>query len=300
MTHLGVLWDRPTLLDECEGLVERIAALVDEDEQLDLIGGSAGAILSLLTLHRFRPASRTLAVATACGDRLLDRARRMECGIGWIGPIESSGPLAGCAHGAAGVAWALLDLAAASAESRFRAAALDAIAYERTLFVPEAGNWRDLRTREMRDDGREPPFSNAWCYGAPGIGIARLRSLRHVDDPVVRAEVDVALRTTLAGGALWRHTLCHGHLGNLDLVSLAADTFDDECLRDQRTRATATVVDRIEREGWRCATPLGIESPGLMNGLAGIGYGLLRLAEPARVPSILGLEPPNADGRSFA
>jgi len=29
-----------------------------------------------------------------------------------------------------------------------------------------------------------------------------------------------------------------------------------------------------------------------MIGLAGIGYGLLRLAEPTRVPSVLVLEPP--------
>ena len=29
-----------------------------------------------------------------------------------------------------------------------------------------------------------------------------------------------------------------------------------------------------------------------MTGLAGIGYGLLRIAEPARVPSVLLLSPP--------
>jgi lantibiotic modifying enzyme len=29
-----------------------------------------------------------------------------------------------------------------------------------------------------------------------------------------------------------------------------------------------------------------------MTGLAGIGYGLLRFADPARIPSVLSLEPP--------
>ncbi len=38
---------------------------------------------------------------------------------------------------------------------------------------------------------------------------------------------------------------------------------------------------------WRCATPLAVETPGLMTGLAGIGYQLLRLADPASVPSVL-------------
>jgi len=35
-----------------------------------------------------------------------------------------------------------------------------------------------------------------------------------------------------------------------------------------------------------------VESPGLLTGLAGIGYGLLRLAEPTRIPSVLVLAPP--------
>jgi lantibiotic modifying enzyme len=35
-----------------------------------------------------------------------------------------------------------------------------------------------------------------------------------------------------------------------------------------------------------------VETPGLMTGVAGIGYGLLRLAAPLRVPSVLALAPP--------
>jgi lantibiotic modifying enzyme len=40
------------------------------------------------------------------------------------------------------------------------------------------------------------------------------------------------------------------------------------------------------------AVPLGVETPGLMTGLAGIGYQLLRLAAPDIIPSVLVLEPP--------
>ncbi|NJL57749.1 hypothetical protein HC928_23425 [bacterium] len=43
---------------------------------------------------------------------------------------------------------------------------------------------------------------------------------------------------------------------------------------------------------WACGTPTGVETPGLMMGLAGIGYQLLRLANPQSVPSILTLEVP--------
>jgi hypothetical protein len=57
-------------------------------------------------------------------------------------------------------------------------------------------------------------------------------------------------------------------------------------------RLAAILLESIRREGWLCGNPSGVESPGLMTGLAGIGYGLLRLAEPARVPAVLVLEPP--------
>jgi hypothetical protein len=59
-------------------------------------------------------------------------------------------------------------------------------------------------------------------------------------------------------------------------------------------RIAAMVLQSIERDGWLSGLPLGVESPGLMTGLAGIGYGLLRLAAPERVPALLLLAPPIA------
>ena len=37
---------------------------------------------------------------------------------------------------------------------------------------------------------------------------------------------------------------------------------------------------------------MNLQPPGLMTGIAGIGYELLRLAEPARLPSALTLDSP--------
>jgi lantibiotic modifying enzyme len=57
-------------------------------------------------------------------------------------------------------------------------------------------------------------------------------------------------------------------------------------------RLSSAIVDTIATQGWLSGIPLGVESPGLMTGLAGIGYALLRLAVPTRVPSVLVLEAP--------
>jgi len=60
--------------------------------------------------------------------------------------------------------------------------------------------------------------------------------------------------------------------------------------RARRHRA-GLILDVISRHGPYCGTPGGIATPGLLNGLAGIGYGLLRLGFAERVPSALLLEP---------
>jgi lantibiotic modifying enzyme len=136
-------------------------------------------------------------------------------------------------------------------------------------------------------------FVTAWCHGAPGIGLARLSSLAlpGVDDSATRAEIEVALQTTHARGCGFNFSLCHGDLGNLELLLHAAEKLDPGW-REAVDQMAAIVVEALDREGWLCGVPLGVETPGLMTGIAGIGYGLLRLTEPGRVPSVLTLEPP--------
>ena len=62
-------------------------------------------------------------------------------------------------------------------------------------------------------------------------------------------------------------------------------------MKDARKRLAVETLAGIAERGCLCGqTPLA--PPGLMVGLAGIGYGLLRLACPERVPSVLVLAPP--------
>jgi type 2 lantibiotic biosynthesis protein LanM len=296
LTHLGVLWDQPALVAEAEAMVERLPSLIAQDEDSDILRGSAGCIGALISLYRCAPSNRTLATAIQCGDRLLARAQAAGPGIGWITPAAAGNrPLAGFSHGAAGIAWALLELAGLTGEERFRAAALAAIAYERSLFSAAVGNWPDLREPEtVAQEGRDGwhSFVTTWCHGAPGIGLARLRSLTHLDDAAMSAEIDTALKTTLSQGFGSNHSLCHGDLGNLELLLLASQTLGDPQWPDVVHHISAMILESIGRDGWLCGVPLAVEVPGLMTGIAGIGYELLRLAEPRRVPSVLVLAPP--------
>jgi lantibiotic modifying enzyme len=262
--------------------------LIEQDEYLDLILGSAGCIGGLLSLYRCRPSRTVLTAALQCGERLLARATPTERGIGWLTPCSGTRPLAGFSHGAAGFAWALFELAALTGQERFREAACAAIEEERGLFVPEAGNWVDLRP------GGEGSGAYAWCHGAPGVGLGRLLCLPHLDDARVRQEIDAALESTLARSFGANHSLCHGDLGNLETLLQASLRLGEPRWSEEVQRLSARIVRGIERGGCACGVPLGVEVPGFMVGIAGIGYQLLRLAEPSRVPSVLGLAPPAA------
>ncbi|HEU4767485.1 MAG TPA: type 2 lanthipeptide synthetase LanM family protein, partial [Pyrinomonadaceae bacterium] len=296
LTHLSRLWNRPELLAEADSFVEMLPPMIDDDKQLDFLGGAAGLIVVLNGLYRCAPSERTLATAIQCGDHLLAHGRKMEEGIGWPTSM-STVPLAGFSHGTAGIAYALLVLAEMSGESRFHSAALSGMAYERSIFSEQMGNWPDLRKLENDyapiDDNNEVLYSMfAWCHGAPGIGLARLCSLAYLDDESIRKEIAVALKSTLANGFGRNHSLCHGDLGNLELVLRACQMMGDADGYSQMRRMTSIILASIEKHGWLCGIPTGIESPGLMSGLAGIGFGLLRAAKPDDVPSPLVLDLP--------
>jgi lantibiotic modifying enzyme len=239
-------------------------------------------------------------VAVQCGDRILAAAQAMPEGLGWE-TLKDQPPLGGFSHGAAGIAAALLQLAARTGEERFREVALRALAFDRSLFVPELGNWADLRVFPSRtpssgnpSGGGQPAISSmvAWCHGAAGIGLARLATLDQLDDVRTREEIDDALNATTRFGFAINHSLCHGALGNAELLLTAARTLDRPRDHEALERATSEIVASLEANGPVTGVPLGVETPGFMTGLAGMGYELLRLAEPGKVPAALVLAPP--------
>jgi type 2 lantibiotic biosynthesis protein LanM len=296
--HVSALWNRPDLLAEADELVGLLPPLIDDDDHFDLISGSAGCIGGLISLYRRFPSVRTRDAAVRCGDHLLSRARSMEQGIAWDSRFPVQNPLTGFSHGNAGIAWALGELAELSGEARFLAAERAAIAYERNLFSGEAKNWPDLRDPRslgLAERTGEAHFMCAWCHGAAGIGLARILSLVRLDEPETRAEIEAALETICAHGPGENHSLCHGDLGNLETLIQAGEKLAEARWSAEASRMAAAALESIRQNGPICGVPSGVETPGLMTGLAGIGYGLLRLAEPRRTPSVLALEPPLCD-----
>ena len=78
-------------------------------------------------------------------------------------------------------------------------------------------------------------------------------------------------------------SLCHGELGAIEALTVLGHT-------GAVSRRAGLVLGSLDQYGARCGTPNEVPTPGLLCGLAGIGYGLLRLGFADQVPSVLLLD----------
>lgn len=295
-SELARLWSDETLLDAADQHAWQAASEAGKDTIYDFMGGSAGTIAGLLALNELRPSDRLLDQIRACADRLMATAVHSDTGIGWLGKRlrEVGGadyPIAGFAHGAAGIIPSLFMVADLLGDARYRHAALKAMTYEQALNDKGAGNGDDLRSMPRSYTNDRSGLPTTWCKGAAGIGLSRLICLTHTQDQGASLqEVGNAL-TAVAGQTLSSHCLCHGEAGQLELYIQAASVLNNpDWNRTAENRATEILAD-FGRQGWKCGTPLCVETPGLLVGLAGIGYGLLRTAAPGHVSAVLALQP---------
>jgi lantibiotic modifying enzyme len=264
-----------------------------------LLSGSAGAVAGLIALARLLADKRLVQRAQHLGDELVGAARRGP--EGWSWPLPGGGRLShglcGLSHGAAGAAWALLELFAVTGEARHRDAAERALDYERHWFDAQQANWPDLRGVERRErrGAFAPSFAGTWSHGAPGIALARLRAWRIAGDERYRDEAAIALATTAAGverallAPAADFTLGRGLAGSADVLllgtELLADAAPERVALAQRVGAVGAGRYAASVDGWPCGTPGG-NAHALLTGHAGIGLFYLRLHDRS-VPSPL-------------
>jgi lantibiotic modifying enzyme len=264
----------------------RIAA----DDQLDVTRGAAGALLAMLALDAAGAGAaadgRTpLDVARACADFLL-RTRAAHEGSPRAWWVAAQPPRNGFAHGASGIACALLRLHARTGDEALRDAALEGFAYERHLWNPEERNWWDPHYDRFLQ-------LQSWCFGAPGTLLARLEALRTADTPEVRGDLaDTLSRTAEYPDEPVDHFCC-GNFGRAEILATAAEVLDDpSLLRTARDIATRSITRAATEDDFGFMPPgtAPVLRLSLFRGLAGMGYTLARLSHPGRLPTPLAMQ----------
>ncbi|MEV0679613.1 type 2 lanthipeptide synthetase LanM family protein [Actinosynnema sp. NPDC050436] len=250
--------------DEISGWLAEAVAVAEAVEAVgedpaNIVEGWAGGLAAMLAVH----AETGLPPA----ERL---ARRYAARLLAANPGGD-----GFARGRAGTGWAMLRYARHSRDQRH------GVAGRANLRADHA-----LRQR-LLDVGEA---DHSWCSGLSGAVLAHAA---HPDQPVdtYTLHLDRCLNALAVHEPLRDLSLCHGELGVLESLAVLAERGHDLATA-MLTRRAGLVLGALDQYGAYCGTPGGVPSAGLLTGLSGIGYGLLRLGFPERAPSVLLLETP--------
>jgi lantibiotic biosynthesis protein len=305
LARIGKLLNNESLIDQALDTMAEVASASPRDTQLDLLSGSAGAVIAALSMYQEFPSDPLIETAVRFGDHLISQGRQGSAGVSWITmnqPVSlEAWNLTGLSHGAAGIAWALLELHKITGDKRFLDAGEEGFAYEDSWYNPQEENWPDFR-RLYSDPEFEAdlsPCQAAWCHGAPGIGLTRLRAFELTENAAHKSSAEAAGRTSLtfsenaANSDQGNYSLCHGIFGNLEMFIDEPNCLDLPPSESELHRIAGAAIEEYDDRfmPWPCGLVTREETPTLMLGLAGIGYFYLRLVDPVLVPSVLLITP---------
>jgi len=265
----------------------------------DLISGSSGIVIALLSVHRRAAHDGLVGACRAICEQLIGIRQPKLVGCGWPASdaAPDAPPLCGLGHGASGSAWALAETAWATGDRHLLGVAREALRYERGWFSSERCAWPDLRLAAAESAGAEnwPGWTTAWCHGAIGIGAVRLRLFEIGHEMNALAEASAAIQAArslavqagaaLAQGVASDVTLCHGLGGAIELALLAAEVLEleDHLRAARRIGDLCLNIHRLNGQRWTCGLRNADKVPGLFLGLAGIGVTMMRLHDPTLI-----------------
>ena len=255
------------LLDDGElrGWTDRAVRITAEAAELTCppwwMTGRGGCLAAMSAVATELGSAAAAGLARTCADRL---AALVQSTGGTCLPGSDPIPV-GFAAGPAGIGWALTRFAGAAAASRYFHAGQHA----------------------LRRAGQPPGLTGpGWCTGAAGLLIAR-SCLEGADV----TELSATGQALASRPILQDLSLCHGELGITDALAVLDTAAGRPRMTAAFRRRAGFILDAVSRRTRYCGTPGAVETSGLLSGLAGIGYGLLRLGFPGQVPSVLLLEP---------
>nr|MDT0660464.1 type 2 lanthipeptide synthetase LanM family protein [Micromonospora sp. DSM 115978] len=264
LARLATLLDDEALRGQVEAVVELTGSAADRVGPAGVVAGVgnglAGCLAAMDAVRRESGLPSAGRLADRCADHLVDLVERTD---GWCGHGPDVAP-AGFADGAAGIGWALTRYAAGDPAGR--CARAGRLALDRADLADQLGH----------------PAGVGWSHGLAGM-LAAGAGRSGVD---AGSERQIAV---LAGRPMSRDlSLDGGELGVIEaLIVLAGQV--PAAARAVRRRAPL-IVEAVNGRAFACGTPDGVHTPGLLTGLAGIGYGLLRLGFARQVPSALLLQ----------
>lgn len=262
--------------------------LIITEKKIDIISGISGLIPVLIGLAN-AGVHEALDLAALCGEHILQIVCFENNQLTGSKPAISKKNI-GFSHGASGIGWALIKLGNVLGQEHFIKAGIALFASENSFLNYYEENCSNCYINILKHQY----ITNSWCYGSPGIALARFQSWQILGkkDWELKHQAETALMDTLNTieevSARFLN-LCNGGSGNCEIMTeISILTKQPVILAKARALGAKWSIRYSKNHSWPGVTGKYI-NPSLMSGLAGIGMLYLRLAYPRCIPSVLAL-----------
>lgn len=287
-----------------------VKKIVNGKEMYEYLNGIGGALILLTLLYEQSKEETLLSKIDFLIGQTIDHAIKGPEGFYWDKNERQIKGLCGFSHGAAGIGYTLIELG-----NYFKNEALiwmgkQAFIYENHFFNEKYNNWPDFRKgifsekdyeehkKEYQENNidffTQPGYMNAWCHGAAGIGLARLRAFALTGETKWREDAECAIRKTyetdVLSGYASSFTLCHGKGGNADVFLEGFLSLKEQKYYDMAFTIAEKIIEAKEQNNIYMSGLMYVENKedySMYMGNAGIGYFLLRVLNPEKIDSIL-------------
>lgn len=249
---------------------EELNGITEENfSTTDIIGGLPGIIIYLYNKKIFT-------------SEIINLGRKM------ISFIQFQDNVASYAHGNSGIMTSLVYLYELSKEQKFLDLFLELWDKENELKLNLG--WQDNR-KNVAD------YSVYWCHGATGQLLARMNWLE-IDEKIhflspsqlhyLKLEIR-ELKSLVASKGLIEDNfcLCHGIAGNILVLNYYNKCFSNNSMNSIIHRNIKSIVEYGLNEGWLCGFGNKFYSYGLMTGISGILYALIKYKKDKATLGIL-------------
>lgn len=274
----------------------------------DLFSGAPGNLLGLLHIYSKTQNAEILKLIKKNFITIVDAAIINTEGLSWNRTGGEISNLCGFAHGASGIGFALLEMGYYFNDKTCIHIAKQAFQYENKHFNKKLNNWPDYRKkiygineyelhkRMFRNNNNFFYETNdfvAWCHGAMGIGLTRLRAYSLTKNNKYLKEYFIAIKKIEEnyliknGSTSW--TLCHGLLGNATLLIEGYKYFNDINYLNKAIKLAESAIhsrNTLQKyySGFGNSSP---ENMSLFMGNSGIGMFYLQILNPNNISSVL-------------
>lgn len=233
-----------------EYLLKMAQMEIKQDQEIDYVGGLSSLLVLLCNLYKFEKE-----------PLILDLIEKYKCFI--VKKLKNI-YITGFAHGFSGIALALAYYYELFPSDSNLELIKTLIRKEDNYYCSNKENWRDNREESKIS------FPNFWCYGAPGILLARNEIFKKTSERFYKIESVIRVQNSLM--ELKNLNLCHGAFGNYNCISQICEELKDEKMINKINNIFKIIKNKLD-------TNIDIYSMNIfsfMLGIPGIGYEVLR------------------------